>query len=176
MKLTQPIIQQRINAFKDRCRQEGLSLTHQRLAVYSRLAATLEHPTAEELYEGIHSEYPMVSLGTVYKTLETFEEHGFITKSRSTGERARYDANLEPHHHLVCKVCGRMEDILEEALGALIQRSQAPDKAVPGTGSSNPLNISKQVRPGFLVEEVRIDFRGICGPCRVKTKAGVKIR
>ena len=88
MKLTQPLIQKRISDFKDRCRQEGLSLTHQRLEVYSRLAATLAHPTAEELHDEIHGEYPTVSLGTIYKTLDTFEQQGLITKLRATGESA----------------------------------------------------------------------------------------
>ena len=156
MKINTALIQERVHHFKDRCRQEGLSLTHQRLAVYSRLAATLEHPTAEELHTEIHREYPMVSLGTVYKTLDTFEQYGLISKSRSTGEKARYDANTQPHHHLVCKVCGRMDDLEGFKVG--------------------PLKLSKKEDTGFLVEEVRVDFRGICGPCRGKTKSGVKTR
>jgi len=161
MKINTGLIQERVNHFKDRCREQGLSLTHQRLAVYSRLAATLAHPTAEELHQEIHEEYPTVSLGTVYKTLDTLEQQGLIHKLRATGESARYDANLEPHHHLVCKICGRMEDVLEEK----VTKSNECRALGPGT----TLN-------GFLVEEVRIDFRGICGPCRGKTKAGVKTR
>lgn len=150
MKLSQTLINQRVESFKDLCRHAGLSLTQPRLAVYQRLASTVAHPTAEELHESIRPEHPSVSLGTVYKTLETFEKHGFITKSRSTGERARYDANLEPHHHLICKICGRMEDISESSTG--------------------PVVVSKKVHPEFLVEDIRIDFRGICGPCRAKQK------
>jgi len=150
MKINPVLIQERVHHFKDRCREQGLSLTHQRLAVYSRLAATLAHPTAEELHQEIQEEYPTVSLGTVYKTLDTFEQHGLITKSRATGESARYDANLQPHHHLVCKVCGRMEDV-EQAAAASLQ-------------------FSAQDYPDFQIEEVRVDFRGICGPCRAKTK------
>ena len=150
MKPTQSLIQKRVSGFKNCCRQKGLSLTHQRLAVYSRLAATLEHPTAEELHQEIHNEYPTVSLGTIYKALDTFEQHGLISKSRATGESARYDANLEPHHHLVCKVCGRMEDVVGQSLEFF--------------------KFSQKDYPNFQIEEVRIDFRGICGPCRAKKK------
>jgi len=155
MKLTPTLIQQRIHVFKDRCRAEGLSLTHQRLEVYSRLAATLSHPTAEELYQGIHRDYPTLSLGTVYKTLDVLEQHGFITKLRAMGESARYDANLQPHHHLVCKTCGCMQDIADEKAVRLagLQMLQSEDQF-----------------SGFQVDEVRIDFRGSCGPCRVKEK------
>jgi len=150
MKINPALIQERIHHFKDRCREQGLSLTHQRLAVYSRLAATLTHPTAEELHTEIQAEYPTVSLGTVYKTLDTLEQQGLIHKFRATGESARYDANLKPHHHLVCKVCGRMED-------------------VEGEAAAN-LNILPKDYSNFQVEEVRVDFRGICGPCRAKKK------
>lgn len=150
MKLSAATIQKRLGHFKDRCRQEGLSLTHQRTAVYQRLASTLEHPTAEELYDGLKAELPSLSLGTVYKTLETFEQCGVITKSRSTGEKARYDANTEPHHHLVCKVCGRMRDVETAAMGTF--------------------NFTQKEDPNFEIEEVRVDFRGICGPCRAKKK------
>nr|MBP9865434.1 transcriptional repressor [Candidatus Omnitrophota bacterium] len=94
--------------------------------------------------------YPTVSLGTVYKTLDTLEQQGLIHKFRATGESARYDANLEPHHHLVCKVCGRMEDV--EGVAA------------------ESLQLSKKDYQGFHIEEVRVDFRGICGPCRAKKK------
>lgn len=151
MKPAENLIQKRISAFQNRCREEGLSLTHQRLAVYTHLASTLKHPTAEELYSEIHPEYPTVSLGTVYKTLDTFEQHGLITKSRATGESARYDANLEPHHHLVCRLCGSMQDI---------QRAPGFPEGAARLHHTN----------GFLVEEVRIDFRGICGPCRANKK------
>ena len=150
MKLTPLIIQKRVQDFTSRCRREGLSLTHQRMAVYSRLAATAAHPTAEELYADIRREYPTVSLATVYKTLETFERHGMVSKSRSTGEKARFDANLEPHHHLICKVCGKMEDVFET------------------------VTIPRQSSPDFTVEDIRIDFRGICGKCRpgkIRTKS-----
>ena len=83
MKINPALIQERVHHFKDCCREQGLSLTHQRLAVYSKLAATLTHPTAEELHHEIHAEYPTISLGTIYKTLDTLEQQGLITKLRT---------------------------------------------------------------------------------------------
>lgn len=136
----------KVERFAAACRQKGLSVTHQRLAIYKQLAGTTSHPTAEELYDSIMPDFPMMSLATVYKTLETFEKHGFVSKTRPTGEKARFDANLTPHHHLVCKLCGRIEDVYDEALSRM---------NLPDTKHFN-----------FKIEDFRVDFRGICKECR----------
>ncbi|MCB9800322.1 MAG: transcriptional repressor [Candidatus Omnitrophica bacterium] len=143
---SQTHLNQKVQRFSEECRQKGLSVTHQRLAVYKKLAATKSHPTVEELYDLIVPDFPMMSLATVYKTLETFEKHGFVSKTRPTGEKARFDANLNPHHHLVCKVCGCIEDVYDEALSRI---------NLPDTKTSN-----------FRIEDFRVDFRGVCSECQ----------
>ena len=50
----------------------GLKGTHQRIAIYDALLSLENHPTAEKIYNSIKKKYPTISLGTVYKTLETF--------------------------------------------------------------------------------------------------------
>ena len=51
----------------DILRQNKKKVTPQRLAVYTALAATKEHPTAETLYKELRPNYPTMSLATVYK-------------------------------------------------------------------------------------------------------------
>jgi Fur family peroxide stress response transcriptional regulator len=148
MKLRHPNSQERISRFVDEAREKGLSVTPQRVAVFKKLISTDSHPTAEEIYEDLRKELPAISLATVYKTLETFEKEGFISKTRATGERARFDANQHPHHHLICKECGRIEDLYDARLEQI---------ALP-----------KRVR--FKIEDYRIDFRGVCEECKTKTK------
>ncbi len=135
-----------IDEFTEACREKGLSVTQQRLAVYQELSATESHPTAEEVYEKLKTQYPTLSLATVYKTLDTFEKNGFISKTRATGESARFDANRMPHHHLICRVCGKIEDLYDRALSQL---------ALPDSVGSE-----------FHVEEYQIDFRGLCRKCK----------
>ena len=52
----------------------------------------------------------MISLGTVYKTLEKFYEVGLIQKVSPITEVARYDAITGPHHHMVCLECQSIQD------------------------------------------------------------------
>ncbi len=132
--------------FAKECRDKGLSVTAQRLAVYRDISATDTHPTAEEVHDRVRRHFPTLSLATVYKTLETFEKMDFVHKTRATGEKARYDGNRVPHHHMICKTCGRIQDVYEPALGNL---------ALSGTS-----------RGDFKIEDYRIDFYGVCGPCR----------
>ncbi len=92
-------------------RDYGLQVTYQRLAIYQALYFTREHPSAEVIYQQVKKRFPMISLGTVYKTLEKFYEVGLIQKVSPITEVARYDALTGSHHHLVCLECQSIRDV-----------------------------------------------------------------
>src|SRR5262245_14543887 len=116
MDITAPAIETRLAVFRQRCAELGLSLTPQRLAVYQMLASTEAHPSAEEVYRAIKPGMPSLSLGTVYRTLELLESHGIVSRIYTNGDQARFDANLEPHHHLVCVACQKVIDYDDASL------------------------------------------------------------
>ena len=91
-------------------RDHGLQVTYQRLAIYQALYFTKEHPSAEVIYQQVKKRFPMISLGTVYKTLEKFYEVGLIQKVSPITEVARYDAIIGSHHHMVCLECQSIQD------------------------------------------------------------------
>src|SRR4051812_6614771 len=85
---------------RDLFHKHDLRCTHQRELVYTALASTKSHPSAEELYESIHAFDDELSLATVYNTLETFTERG-LTRRLATGSGpCRYDGDMEPHVHV----------------------------------------------------------------------------
>lgn len=92
-------------------REHGLQVTYQRLAIYQALCNTTEHPSAEVIYQQVKKRFPMISLGTVYKTIERFYEVGLIQKVGPVTEVARYDAEMGPHHHFICLKCHAIENI-----------------------------------------------------------------
>jgi Fe2+ or Zn2+ uptake regulation protein len=57
---------------------------------------------------------------------------------------ARYEANVEHHHHFVCRVCGRLEDVAAGAFDA------APPRELEG---------------GHRVEDYEVVLRGVCAKC-----------
>jgi Fur family transcriptional regulator, peroxide stress response regulator len=102
-------------------REHGLQVTYQRLAIYQALHYSKEHPSAEVIYQQVRKRFPMISLGTVYKTLERFYDVDLIQKVSPVTEVARYDANIDPHHHLVCLKCQSIQDFEKMALEQSIQ-------------------------------------------------------
>jgi Fur family peroxide stress response transcriptional regulator len=134
-------------SFITRCRTAGLSVTHQRLAIYEAVMATGDrHPSAEVIYQSVRERYPTISFNTIYKNLETFEQMGIVVKVNPLYNEARYDVDVRPHHHLICRQCKTIVDVHDKLLDAL----PAPEEA----GS------------GFQVENWTVQFTGLCADCQ----------
>ena len=138
-------VEARLRHFTKACRQRGLKMTPQRLEIFRELAATTEHPSVESIFRRIRPRLPNVSPDTVYRTLATFQEHGIISRVEVLDGRARYDANLERHHHFVCVRCQGVEDVVWPEL----DRMPLPGDA-PGWGE---------------VDRVHAEIRGVCQIC-----------
>jgi Fur family peroxide stress response transcriptional regulator len=70
---------------------------------------------------------PSISRDTIYRALLTQETEGLVRKVEPLFERARYDANLDRHHHFVCTARGTVSDFYSAALDGLpIPRSVEP--------------------------------------------------
>jgi Fur family peroxide stress response transcriptional regulator len=89
----------------------GLRYTRQRSAVYAFLSQAPHHPTAEEVYQGVRSVLPHISLATVYKALEALVTCGLAAKLTAHDGSARYDARCDQHYHFRCLRSGRVEDL-----------------------------------------------------------------
>lgn len=116
MDIPSEVLEKRVDSFISRSRDLGLKVTPQRIAIYKELAKTEEHPSTEMIYNNIKDYYPNISLTTVYRTLETFEKMGLISVVNVLYNAARYDANLDPHHHIVCVNCKKIEDVYDETI------------------------------------------------------------
>ena len=90
--------------------------THQRQVILEEIKKVVSHPTADEIYEMVRERVPRVSLGTVYRNLETLSESGVIGKIELGGAQKRFDGNPEDHYHIRCVNCGRLDDILPRPL------------------------------------------------------------
>ncbi|RWX52146.1 Fur family transcriptional regulator, ferric uptake regulator [Candidatus Electrothrix marina] len=88
-----------------------IRLTTQRQILLEELSKVNSHPTACELYEMVRKRLPRIGLGTVYRNLEIMADSGMILKLELGGTQKRFDATTEPHYHIRCSVCGKMDDI-----------------------------------------------------------------
>ena len=138
--------QKQQDEFIARCRRAGLSVTHQRLAIFEAVMANGGvHPSAEVIYASVRERYPTISFNTIYKNLETFEALGIVVKVNPLYNEARYDVDVKPHHHLICRQCKTIVDVYDKKLDAL----PAPEEA----------------DSGFHVENWTVQFTGLCVDC-----------
>lgn len=103
--------------FSKRCRQAGLRCTQQRWEIYRELTGARDHPSAEVLHGRLKDRLPSLSLDTVYRTLATLEDHGLACRVHCATPSARYDHAIHPHHHMVCRCCGQMQDFTWDVCG-----------------------------------------------------------
>lgn len=139
-------VERRCGAFVRLCRARGVRVTAQRLAVYRALAEAAWHPTADAVYRRLRGSLPSLAPATVYRVLEALVAAGILRRVSTTGGPARFDANLEPHHHLICRLCGRMTDVF--------------------AGVAAPEGLEASVPRDFVVEAVDVRIVGRCARCR----------
>ena len=141
---------QRLSEFDARCRKRGIALTPQRLAVIQALLAAQNHPSADEICAAIRRTHPHVSLATVHRILEQFCEVGEARKVTLLHDVARYDGNVEPHHHVLCVRCRRVQDIEVPEV----------DKFLEGRSSLGE----------FAVLRCSLEIDALCGRCQLAEK------
>ncbi len=107
-------IEKQMTDFQAQCRETGLKVTPQRMAVYKALVETTEHPSAEVVFRKVRRIFPSISLDTVNRTLLTLSDMGAAFVVEGSGEAKRFDANLSTHQHFKCLKCRRILDFHHE--------------------------------------------------------------
>jgi Fur family transcriptional regulator, peroxide stress response regulator len=122
--------------------------SRQRTRILELLKSTTIHPTADWLYEQLKKEFPKLSLGTVYRNLAVLTDQALVTKIHFGSTFDRFEAQMEPHYHLVCKNCGSILDFYMPIY--------------------DEINSKAQELTEFNIQYHRIDFYGLCKNCVTK--------
>ena len=120
----------------------------QRELVMQTVQQLCDHPTAEEIYDKAAQECPNLSLGTVYRNLNSLVEAGRVRRVSIPGKADRFDHTLGDHAHAYCEVCGSVTDVLPQALPML-------QEALKGGC-------------GFQVHQMNLVLEGVCPECQKK--------
>ena len=95
--------------FEMELKENGLKITRARTAILEILKRSCHPLAAEEIFLNLKSETLKMNLSTVYRTLETLEEAGLITKLGLVEDKKLYEYNGMGHrHYLVCLGCKRI--------------------------------------------------------------------
>ena len=94
----------------------ALKYSRQREAIMNFLLTRKDHPTADVVYSSVRTEFPNISLGTVYRNLTLLADIGEIARLRLGDGIDHFDADTSPHYHFICKDCGSVIDLDMSAL------------------------------------------------------------
>jgi Fur family peroxide stress response transcriptional regulator len=122
----------------------GLKMTPQRRSIIEFLQTCANHPTAEEILQAVNSHFPMTSRPTVYNTLNWLKGAGLIHEVHEGGT-VRYDPNTSPHHHFICRWCGRVDDIESDQIEKIE---------------------FEEIAGHYKIEHFQITVRGLCLQCQ----------
>ena len=132
--------------WKVHLRRKGLRVTAPRLAVLHAVTAG-PHQDAETISANARARLGTLSTQAVYDNLHALVEAGLVRRIEPAGHPARYEARVgDNHHHLVCRRCGRTEDV---------------DCAV---GTAPCLEASQG--HGYVIDEAEVTYWGVCPLCQ----------
>jgi Fe2+ or Zn2+ uptake regulation protein len=126
-------------------RERGLRVTPQRVLIHRAVRELDRHVTADEVLAAVSERLPNASLPTVYSTLELLEELGMVRRLAARSGAALYDPRIDEHQHLVCRNCGRVEDL------------DVPVDSVRALRAAR--------RRGFEPSNAELVVSGLCGDC-----------
>src|SRR5690554_564620 len=127
----------------NKLKNEGLKITPQRVIILKAIYSLNNHPTVQQIIDTVHNENPHISVGTIYKTLDTLAEKGVIKKFGSTNDSTRFDKIVDNHHHIHSGDNENIEDYTNEELDKLLKDF-----------------FMKNSIPNFKIESIKLDITG----------------
>ncbi|MBB3111280.1 Fur family peroxide stress response transcriptional regulator [Paenibacillus phyllosphaerae] len=126
-------------------------LTTPRRTIYDIVMVSSDHPTASEIMDRLKIRGCSFAYATVYNSLRYLTEEGMIRELKLEGDASRYDARMDDHQHVLCNICGRLDEVLIEAPREWV------DKIARATG--------------YSISEEQILFKGECPACKEQKRA-----
>lgn len=125
--------------------------TTQRRIIFDLIVQSEDHPTANDLMEGLRQHGHQFAYGTVYNSLRYLVDIGMIQELNLGDAANRYDARTEDHIHILCDNCG-----------------QISEAAIP-----LPRQWIEQIAASTAYDVARSDIilHGLCAECRGLSRA-----
>ncbi|MCX4729128.1 Fur family transcriptional regulator [Streptomyces sp. NBC_01306] len=139
--MTREVVTTERDAAIQQLRDVGLRVTAPRLEILHILTGG-GHMDVETLAVAAREKLGALTSQAVYEMLRHFLETGLVTKFDRPGLPAVFEIAGTPHHHALCSLCGRVDNV-----------TSAPLKK-PGNDLS-----------GWDVHGSEIVFKGICPDC-----------
>lgn len=142
---------ERVTQMLAKLKGHDFRITPQRLAVLGTLASSEGHPSVDQIYREVRSQFPTTSLATIYKTVLLLKELNEVLQLGFPDGSNRYDGHKPfPHPHVICTKC---KEIMDPALVSLDELSEEMSS-----------------KTGYKILYHRLDFFGLCPRCQAAEK------
>jgi Fur family transcriptional regulator, ferric uptake regulator len=132
--------------WQEELRSRGYRVTPQRQLVLEAVTA-LQHGTPEEICAEVQRTARGVNISTIYRTLELLEELGLVKHAHLKHGPPTYHIAAEAEHvHLMCRGCGRVNDVNPDVANGLVSRLDSDY--------------------GFSTDVHHLTVYGLCADCR----------
>jgi Fur family peroxide stress response transcriptional regulator len=130
-------------------KENQLKATFQRISILETIDKH-GHISIDGIYEEVSKVHTSLSLATVYKNILLMVENNVLVEVPVSGQKSKYELKKEDHIHLICTLCGSVED------------------KSPGMGVRDIFqNLSQE--ENFTLNNKQINLYGICECCKEKS-------
>ena len=123
-------------------KDSGLKATHQRLAILDEIER-FGHVQMETLFETLHTLYPTLALGTLYRNISELKAKYIIKEVQVDNQKVYYETIKAQHQHFICKECHDVQDVMIDSD-----------------------TINAQFSKSVQIDRVDIAIYGICKKCK----------
>lgn len=112
--------------FDEYIEEQGKRKTPERHVIMDIVLDMEGHRSADEIYAMMPEKFP-ISRATVYSTLSLLDEAGLVFSHQVHG-KTLYEASfgVEPHHHYICKGCGRIWNLKDRNVLQTVSSCRTP--------------------------------------------------
>lgn len=133
--------------YEDVLRAAGHRVTNQRVLILDAVCEGDGHTTIGQIYARTRMRDRSIDRSTIYRALKLFVDLGLVVSADiGMGELVYEIAKPKQHHHLVCKRCGKEQEVGQEAMRTMFEQIEQEYK--------------------FQVDTDHLILFGLCSECK----------
>ena len=136
-------------------RRSGHRVTRQRLIILDAVCEGRGHTTLKQVFSRVREVDDTIDQSSLYRTLKLFVDLGLVVAATTDDGETYYEITQpQPHHHLICRQCGKQQEFAHDVVRVMFDLLQD--------------------NYGFLATSDHLVINSLCAACRAEMQAVAK--